>query len=216
MKKIIAAALIAVITVCVLTACAKKEEEPTTDTQTTQTTTQTTTESTTQTTTATTTKKLGKAFDKWDTNDLAEYFKKEKVFTEKDYLGVYTDVEELPDGVSGEIEYSNHKNGEIDVLIFYLDKDSKNSKTQKIYEKIKKDKCFEWEEGGKQQPFNALVGRFAIFYSASLDENFIKEFEKTLDKLIKKENITPEYYEKDLDLSKFKLDDDVIIVEGDD
>ena len=221
MKKIIAVILISALSASLFAACTKTAEEPETTKEATtsavtETTTETTTQTTTELTTESTTKKAGKAFDKWNINDMAEYFKTQKVFTDDEYLGVYTDAEELPDGISAEIEYNSHDNDRINVLIFYFDKNSDNEKTDELYNKIKKDKYFEWSDGGRQQPFNALIGRFAVFYSASVDEGFVKEFEKALDRLIKDENITPEFYKKDLDLSQFKLDDDVIIVEGDD
>ncbi len=219
MKKLLALALSAAIIVSLFAACSKPQEEETTTKapETTATATQTTAQPTTaQTTTEAETKKKEKPFDKWNIRDLANYFKSENIFTEEDWLGVYDYFEELPDGVSGEIEYNNHENDKVNVLIFFLDENSDNEKTKEIYEKTKTDKYFEWENGGRQQPFNALVGRFAIFYSASVDENFVKKFEKALDKLIKKEKLTPEFYEKNLDLSKYKADDDVIIIEADD
>lgn len=218
MKKALSILLSVILTICVFSACAKQSEEATTETQTNETSTSeiTTAALTEAPTTNTTTKRDEKPFDKWNTSDLVKYFKAEKVFTEEDYLGEYTDFEELPDGVSGEIEYNNHQNDEINVLIFYFEPNAKEKSVETLYKKIKQDKYFEWEEGGQQQPFNALIGRFAIFYSASLDENFVKSFEKALDKLVKEQNIKPDYYEKNIDLSKYKDGDDVIIIEADD
>ena len=221
MKKVLAILLTAALTLCIFGACAKQEPEAETTESTTQEVTSTTEESTTETTTettteSTTTKKAEKSFDEWTVKDLAKYFKKEKVFTNEEYLGVYTDPDSLPDGINAEIEYNNHGNDENYVIIFYFDENSKNAKTEEIYNKIKKDRYFEWEGSGRQQPFNALVGRFAIFYSASIDENFVKDFEKALDKLIKDKKLKPDFYEKDLDLTKYKQGDDVIFIEGDD
>lgn len=56
--------------------------------------------------------------------------------------------------------------------------------------------------------FNALIGRFAILYSFSLDDQFLSDFETALEKLIKTKNITPEFYDKEIDLSQYNLSED--------
>ncbi len=138
MKKIICTVIILALSVAAFTACKKEEPINTTTAlettaQTTKTTTQTTTETTTQTTTEKETEKKEKPFEEWNEKDLSKYFKKEKVFTNDEYLGVYSNVEELPDGVSGEIEYNSHDDSEsISVLIFYFDKDSSDKKTKEL------------------------------------------------------------------------------------
>ncbi len=214
MKKILCIIFALLISATVFSAC-KKEEAPTTtaQTSTTEAVSESTTLPVTETTTESTTKKE-KAFDKWNEKDLVKYFKSEKVFTEYDYLGVYTNIEEIPDGISAEIEYNSHDNDKINVLIFYFEEGAEDKKIEETYENIKKNKYYDW--GESQQPFNALIGRFAIFYSASVDEKYVKDFEKALDKLIKDKKIKPEFYEKNLDLTKYKQDDDVIIIEADD
>ena len=215
MKKILSIILAAVLVAGALSACAKKEPEETT---TATTATETTTAATTATTTSTTKKETkGKAFDKWDEVDLVNYFKAEKVFDNDENLSIIQKDEELPKGVSAEVDYDNHNNEEVYVLIYYLDAESNDKETEKVYNQIKKNKCAEIEgNDGYQQPFNALVGRFAIFYSSSIDEKFVDKFEASLDKLIKEQGVKPAYYEKNLDLSKFNQDDEVVVIEGDD
>ncbi len=215
MKKIICIILSVLLIGAVFGACKKAEEPETTSaTVTTDTTVETTTERITETTSESTTKKE-KSFDNWSEKDLVNYFKAEKLFTEEDYLGVFNNIEEVPEGVSAEIEYNSHDNDKINVLIFYFDEDTENKAVDEAYEKVKKNRYYEFRDGEVQQPFNALVGRFAIFYSGSVDEKYVKKFEAALDKLIKDKKIKPDFYEKNLDLSKFKKDD-VIIIEADD
>lgn len=217
MKKILSIILSAVIIVCVASACAKQEPAETTakEVSSSETTATTTTAAATTNTTKKETK--GKAFDKWDEVDLVNYFKAEKVFDNEDNLSVIQKDEELPKGVSAEIDYDNHNNDEVYVLIYYLDAESNNKETEKVYNQIKNNKCAKLEGNDDyEQPFNALVGRFAIFYSSSIDEKFVNKFETALDKLIKEQGVKPVYYEKNLDLSKFNQDDNVVIIEGDD
>lgn len=218
MKKVTAIILSVLLTLTLFSACKKDVPTPETTTAATTSQTETAPETTTEKESETSKKEVKeKPFEKWDERDIVKYFKDKKIFTDDDNLSIITKDEELPDGVNAEVDYDNHNNDEIYVLIYYLDSESSNKKTEEIYNSIKKNKCAEIDGNeGYQQPFNALIGRFAVFYSSSIDERFVEKFENALDELIKEKNVKPVYYDKDLDLSKFNQDDDVQIIVGDD
>ncbi len=150
-----------------------------------------------------------KEFADWDENDILSYFKNEGVFTNDDYAYIQTGTE-LPDGITACVSYMDDFDDAY-VVIFYFDADSTSEKTEEIYNEIKTNKTYEMTEaGGFIQPFNALAGRFAFFYSGSLSDEFVSQFETAFDKLIADNDITPDFYDKDLDLSAYEDDEDMI------
>ena len=153
-----------------------------------------------------------KDFADWNDQDILEYFKSVGVFENEDYLYVMNTPDELIEGMTAIVNYQEPEMFDADVMILYLDENSPSAATEEMYQHIKDKKSVQLSDDENDIiPFNALIGRFAILYRFSLDDDFLAKYEAALDKLIETKNITPEFYDKEIDLSEFGLSEEDIM-----
>ena len=152
----------------------------------------------------------GKDFADWTAQDMLAYFQSEGVFTDDSITYVMKD-DEVEEGMTTVVNYQDDMY-DADVMILYMEKDSPIEATEQMYQRIKEKKSVPLSgDESNVIPFNALIGRFAILYSFSLDDEFLAKFEAALDKLVETKNITPEFYDKEIDLSEFGLSEEDIM-----
>ncbi|MCH5324887.1 MAG: hypothetical protein J1E39_06685 [Eubacterium sp.] len=152
-------------------------------------------------------------FDSWTDADIVNYLKAEGVFTNDDWLFIQTEGVEAPTGVSKVISYMDDYYDAY-ILIFWLDPNSPTARTEEIYNEIKTTQSYIMTEAGNfPQPFNTLIGRFAIFYSWSFDADLVDKTTAALEKLETEYGVKPDFVNMDIDESDYEdeyEDDDVI------
>lgn len=138
-------------------------------------------------------------FSTWTDVEMVNYLKDEGVFTHEDWL--YIDDEgNTPVGITKLISYIDDY-GDADIMILWLKTDSSTARTEEIYNEIKTTHNYIMTEADNVPcPFNALFGRFAILYSFSLDTELVEKCEAALDKLTSEYGVTPDFYEKEIEL----------------
>jgi hypothetical protein len=147
------------------------------------------------------TNKPAKEFSQWNDEDIMQYFKDEKVFTNDDLCSIQKG-ENAAENVTSSVCYMDNVTSDEYVEIIYFDPNTTSDKVKEGFEEVKTTKVLSMDEG--QMVFNTLVGNFAIFYSSSLDEQFIADFEAAYDKLLKTYSLTPEFYDKEIDFSQYE------------
>lgn len=144
-------------------------------------------------------------FSTWTEVEMVNYLKAEGVFTHEDWLYV-EDESYLPVGITKMISYIDDY-GDADIMILWLKADNSIARTEEIYNEIKTTHNYIMTEAGNAPcPFNAMFGRFAILYSFSLDTELVEKCEAALDKLTSEYGVTPEFYEKEIEMPEY--DDD--------
>jgi Ni/Co efflux regulator RcnB len=139
-------------------------------------------------------------FSTWDAQDITDYFKEKGVFVKDDWLYIQSEGVETPDGVTNWVSYMDDY-GDADISIMYLAPNSASARTEEIYDEIKTTHQYIMTEAGNYPfPFNSLVGRFAITYSFSLDDQLVADFEQAYEELLEEYNLTPDFYEKELEI----------------
>lgn len=155
-------------------------------------------------------------FSAWTDSEIVDYMKAEGVFTHEDWIDVQIEADEAPVGISRLISYIDDY-GDADIMIVWLDADAPTARTEEIYQEIKTTHNYIMTEAGNVPcPFNTLIGRFAILYSFSLDDDLVAKMEAALDKLISEYSITPDFYEKELEAPEYDnyYDDDYFNIDG--
>ncbi len=139
-------------------------------------------------------------FLSWDEQDMIDYMKAEGVFTNDDLLYVQKEGVEAPEGITDLISYIDDNVG-IEIDIFYLQPDAPTARTEEIYNEIKTTKQYIMTEAGNVPfPVNLLIGRFAIFYSYTFDEETYEKCEAAIEKLIDQTGVQPDFYDKEIEL----------------
>lgn len=149
-------------------------------------------------------------FSAWTDVDMVNYMKAEGVFTEEDWLYTQTEGDEAPMGITKLISYMDYY-GDADIMIFWLQPDAPTARTEEIYNEIKDTHNYIMTEAGNVPcPINAMFGRFAILYSFSLDPELVEKTEAALEKLTTEYGVTPDFYEKELEMPDYEdyYDDD--------
>lgn len=137
-------------------------------------------------------------FSKWDETDMQAYLQQEGLFSNEKYIYVQKGADELPVGIDCCLSYMEEPTFDAYVIIFYFDPNSTLPQNAAFLEELRANHTIELD--GVPQPFNALVGNFAILWTFSMDDDYIAKFQAGFEKMIKDYKVTPDFTEFDVEM----------------
>ena len=160
---------------------------------------------------------LPEDFMTWTDVDMVNYLKAEGVFTKDSLLYTQTEGIELPVGITKCISYMDDYY-DADIMIMWFDPNPTTAKTEETYEEIKTTQTYVMVEAGDfPQPFNTMIGRFAFFYSWSLDTTLVDKMTAAIEKLEKEYGVKRDFFNLDIDEADYaeydNTGDDVVIID---